>query len=66
VNAGQIRVGGRHARRLVASDAGRDMAEHDAWSTFGVDKVVNHIARPNVTARKVELDPAQGRANRGR
>lgn len=29
---------------LVASEAERDMAEHDAWYIFGVDDVVNSIA----------------------
>jgi osmotically-inducible protein OsmY len=47
VNAGQIRDGVRNAvvtlGGIVASDAERDMAEHDAWYTFGIDKVVNNI-----------------------
>lgn len=47
LEAGQIRVGvrGRVVRLtgLVASEAQRHMAEHDAWSVFGVDEVVNEI-----------------------
>ena len=32
----------RHGQ-TVASEAQRHMAEHDAWSVFGVDDVVNEI-----------------------
>jgi osmotically-inducible protein OsmY len=48
VDAAQIRVGvrGRVVRLtgLVRSAAARDIAESDAWATFGVDDVVNKIA----------------------
>ncbi len=48
IDAGQIRVGARHhvvrLTGLVATDAQKDMAENDAWATFGVDDVINEIA----------------------
>jgi osmotically-inducible protein OsmY len=48
VNADQIRVSTRDAavtlEGLVPSAAEREMAEHDAWSVFGVDRVVNRVA----------------------
>jgi osmotically-inducible protein OsmY len=47
VNASQIRVGVKNAlvrlTGVVPSAAERDMAEFDAWYTFGVDKVDNRI-----------------------
>lgn len=47
VNASQIRVGVRGATvrltGLIPSPSERDMAEFDAWYTFGVDAVVNEI-----------------------
>jgi len=47
VNAGQIRVGvRRNVVRLtgvVPTESERDMAEFDAWYTFGVDDVANEI-----------------------
>jgi osmotically-inducible protein OsmY len=48
VDAGQVRVGARHQvvrlTGLVATQAQKDMAENDAWATFGVDDVINEIA----------------------
>lgn len=48
VNASQIKVGVRgrvvHLTGLVTSKPERDMAENDAWYTFGVDNVLNDIA----------------------
>jgi osmotically-inducible protein OsmY len=48
VNASQIRVASRDRvvtlEGLVAAEAERDMAEYDAWSVFGVDRVLNDIA----------------------
>lgn len=47
VNASQIRVWSRERvvtlEGLVPSEAEREMAEYDAWCTFGVDRVVNQI-----------------------
>lgn len=47
VDAGQIRVGVRRAvvllQGVVPKPAERNMAEHDAWYVFGVDRVVNEI-----------------------
>ena len=47
IDAGQVRVGvrGRLVRLtgIVHTAEQRDMAERDAWSIFGVDKVVNEI-----------------------
>lgn len=47
VNAAQIRVGVRRSvvtlTGVVPTDAEREMAAHDAWYVFGVDKVVNRI-----------------------
>ncbi len=47
VNAGQIRVGVRHAvvtlTGSMANEYERDMAEFDAWYVFGVDRVINNI-----------------------
>jgi osmotically-inducible protein OsmY len=47
IDAGQIRVGVRHRvvrlTGLVHTEEQRLMAENDAWSVFGVDKVVNEI-----------------------
>jgi osmotically-inducible protein OsmY len=48
VNPSQIRVTTRNATvtldGLAPSEAERDMAEHDAWYVFGVEKIVNRIA----------------------
>ncbi|HSM40404.1 MAG TPA: BON domain-containing protein [Afifellaceae bacterium] len=48
IDAGQIRVGARHhvvrLTGIVATDVQKDMAENDAWATFGVDDVINEIA----------------------
>lgn len=48
IDAAQIRVGARHhvvrLTGLVATQAQKDMAENDAWATFGVDDVINEIA----------------------
>jgi osmotically-inducible protein OsmY len=47
VDAAQIRVGVRNAvvtlAGIVPSQSQREMAENDAWSVFGVNRVVNHI-----------------------
>ena len=47
VDASQIRVGVRHSTvrltGLLPSEPERDMAEKDAWYTFGVDEVQNEI-----------------------
>ncbi len=47
IEAGQIRVGVRQRvvrlTGLVHTEEQRDMAENDAWSVFGVDKVINEI-----------------------
>jgi osmotically-inducible protein OsmY len=47
VDASQIRVGVRHTTvrltGLVSTSSERNMAEHDAWYVFGVDKVINEI-----------------------
>lgn len=47
VNAGQIQIGTHNAvvtlRGMVPTVGERDMAEHDAWYVFGVDRVVNEI-----------------------
>ena len=47
VDASQIRVGVKNAlvrlTGLVPTEAGREMAEFDAWYVFGVDKVDNRI-----------------------
>lgn len=47
IPAGQIRVGVRHRvvrlTGLVHTPEQRDMAENDAWSVFGIDRVVNEI-----------------------
>ena len=47
VNAGQVLVGTHNAvvtlRGMVPTAGERDMAEHDAWYVFGVDKVINEI-----------------------
>jgi len=47
VNASQIRVGVRgtvvRLTGLVPSESEREMAEFDAWYTFGVDEVINEI-----------------------
>ena len=47
VHAAQIRVSCRERvvtlEGLVPSEAEREMAEYDAWCTFGVDRVVNRI-----------------------
>lgn len=50
VNAGQIRVYTEDAEveldGYVTSEAEREMAEHDAWYVFGVDRVFNYIRLP--------------------
>lgn len=47
VDAGQIRVGVRRnvvrLTGIVPTESEREMAEFDAWYTFGVDKVANEI-----------------------
>ncbi len=47
LDAGEISVA-THARTVtlrgvVHAQEQRDMAEHDAWYVFGVDKVENHL-----------------------
>ncbi len=47
IDASRIRVGARHSTVSlaghVANATERDMAEDDAWYTFGVDDVINHL-----------------------
>jgi osmotically-inducible protein OsmY len=49
VNADQVRATTKNAvvtlEGLVATEAERDMAEHDAWYVFGVEDVVNCLVR---------------------
>ena len=47
INADQIRITSKDGtvilEGLVSNETESEMAEHDAWYVFGVDKVVNRL-----------------------